>query len=96
MSDEEKPINGVKLLPELIELTEVLARNVHETWVQIRLKEGWKLGPRRDDDHREHPCLVSYAELPEFEKEINRQVMLATLRAVIALGFDISRRVPHR
>jgi RyR domain len=97
MSDEENPIDasGVQLRPELLELTEVLARHVHETWVRMRLDEGWTLGPRRDDDRREHPCLIPYAELPDIEKEIDRQMTLATLKVMIALGFDISRREPR-
>ena len=98
MSDEENPIDAsrVQLRPELLELTEILARHVHETWVRMRLDEGWTLGPRRDDDRREHPCLIAYAELPDIEKEIDRQVTPATLKAIIALGFDISRREPRR
>lgn len=97
MSDEENPIDAsrVQLRPELLELTEVLARHVHETWVRMRLDEGWTLGPRRDDDRREHPCLIPYAELPDLEKEIDRQMTLATLKVMIALGFDISRREPR-
>lgn len=97
MSDEENPIDAsrVQLRPELLELTEVLARHVHETWVRMRLDEGWTLGPRRDDDRREHPCLIPYAELPDIEKEIDRQMTLATLKVMIALGFDISRREPR-
>jgi hypothetical protein len=97
MSDEENPIEAsrVQLRSEILELTEVLARHVHETWVRMRLDEGWTLGPRRDDDRREHPCLMPYAELPDTEKEIDRQMTLAILKAMIALGFDISRREPH-
>ena len=97
MSDEENPIDAsrVQLRPELLELTEVLARHVHETWVRMRLDEGWTPGPRRDDDRREHPCLIPYAELPDIEKEIDRQMTLATLKVMIALGFDISRREPR-
>jgi ryanodine receptor 2 len=97
MSDEENPVDvsRVQLGPDLLELAELLARQVHETWVRVRLGDGWTFGPKRDDDRREHPCLVPYADLPELEKEIDRQVTLATLKAMIALGFDISRREPR-
>jgi hypothetical protein len=96
MSNEEEPLDAsrVQLRPELLELTELLARHVHETWVRMRLDEGWTFGPKRDDDRREHPSLIPYAELPDIEKEIDRQVTLATLKAMIALGFDISRSEP--
>jgi ryanodine receptor 2 len=94
MSTHHDPIDvsNVQLDPELVELTEILASHVHDTWMRIRLDEGWKLGPRRDDERREHPCLMPYAQLPEVEKECDRQTTLATLRAMIALGFDIRRK----
>jgi ryanodine receptor 2 len=97
MSDDESVIDAsqVQLSAELLEVTEVLARHAHETWVRMRLDEGWTLGPRRDDDRREHPCLVPYAQLPETERETDRQMTLATLKAMRALGFEISRREPR-
>jgi ryanodine receptor 2 len=94
MTDDNGPIDVscVQLPPDLLEVAELLACHIHETWVRLRLDEGWTLGPRRDDDRREHPCLIPYAELPEVEKDIDRQMMLATLKAMIALGFHIIRR----
>ena len=79
------------LPPELHELTEILARHVHDTWVRIRKAQGWTIGPERDDGRKEHPCLVPYDELPEEEKESDRQTTLATLRGLIAMGFEIRR-----
>ena len=58
---------GVTLGEDLIGLSEVLAKNAHERWAQQRLAEGWRYGPKRDDDLREHPCLVPYESLPESE-----------------------------
>ena len=39
-----------KLPEELMELVEVMAKNVHEVWSQSRLSEGWTYGARRDDE----------------------------------------------
>jgi hypothetical protein len=80
-----------ELPPEILAVTETLARHVHDTWVLMRIADGWSFGPRRDDERREHPCLVPYDELPEREKECDRQTTLATLRALVILGFEVRK-----
>ncbi|MCX6619545.1 MAG: RyR domain-containing protein [Acidobacteria bacterium] len=82
--------SAVILPPQLIELTERLAEHAHDTWALRRMGEGWVHGPKRDDGARQHPCLVPYAELPDSEKEYDRQAALATVRAVLALGYRIT------
>lgn len=37
---------NIKLPEELLQLTERLAANVHQRWVQQRLAEGWRSGAR--------------------------------------------------
>jgi hypothetical protein len=82
----------VRLTPDLLDLSELLAENTHDVWARLRLARGWRCGPKRDDTERKHPCLVPYDELPEAEKEYDRQVAVQTLKAILALGFTISRR----
>jgi hypothetical protein len=36
----------------------------HEGWVSFKLERGWTLGPVKDEETRQHPLLVPYAELP--------------------------------
>lgn len=45
----------------------------------------------RDDARKTHPCLIPYAELPEEEKVHDRNAALETLRAVIALGYVVTK-----
>jgi len=87
-------ISDVALPPELEPLAERLAENTHDVWSRERLRQGWRLGDVRNDERKEHPCLVAYDELPESEKELDRNTTLATLKAIIALGFEI--RPPRR
>jgi ryanodine receptor 2 len=94
---------GVWVLPEPIntdhvvlddsvrELTELLARNAHDIWARQRLADGWRFGPRRDDAKKEHPCLVPYEDLPESEKEYDRKTSMETLKAIVALGYQIKK-----
>jgi hypothetical protein len=70
-------------------LVEQLAEHVHDTWAKRRIDEGWTHGPKRDDAAQTHPCLVPYAELPEIEKDYDRRTALETLKAVVALGYEI-------
>jgi hypothetical protein len=93
MSYDPKPIDtsGVALSEDIRGLTEQLAENAHEIWARQRLRDGWRYGPRRDDDRKEHPCLVPYAELPESEKAYDRNAALQTLEAILALGYRIEK-----
>lgn len=82
----------VRLPESLNELMEQLARNVHEVWAAGRLADGWKWGEVRDDEQKLHPCLVSYDELPEIEKDYDRRTALATLKTIVKLGYTIDKQ----
>ena len=53
-------LSSVELPESLIELSEMIAKNVHEVWSKSRIDEGLTYGPERDDVHKKHPCLVPY------------------------------------
>ena len=91
MRYQPKPMDtsDVKLPGELRKLTEKLAENTHDIWARQRIAEGWTYGPERDDGGKKHPDLVPYSDLPESEKEYDRQTALETLKAIIALGYRI-------
>ena len=82
-------ISDVKLPEELEPLVEKMAKNVHEVWAETRLEQGWKYGEQRNDELKTHPCLVPYEELPEEEKEYDRNTSIGTLKLVLKLGFNI-------
>lgn len=57
----------------------------HASWLAEKLDAGWKYGPVKDADKKEHPCCVPYAELPEAQKAkdyLFRGVVHATKRAL--------------
>ena len=81
----------IELSADLLELTELLARNIHEVWARQRLAEGWKYGAKRSDERKEHPCLIPYEDLPENEKEYDRNTALETIRFLRARGYEIIR-----
>ena len=78
------------VLPKALqELTEQMARNVHEVWAQTRIAQGWSYGPERDDATKKHPCLIPYEELPEAEREYDRNTAVETIRLILKLGFKL-------
>ncbi len=90
---EPKPVDtsGVALPDSISELTEALAKNTHEVWSKTRMEQGWVYGTSRDDEKRQHPCLVEYDALPESEKEFDRNTALETLRLILKLGYKIEK-----
>jgi len=95
MNKEYKPkpidTSDVVLPPDLEQLAEKMAKNVHEVWADSRLAEGWCYGEERDDTNKTHPCLIPYEELPEEEKEYDRNTSIGTLKLIMKLGFKIVR-----
>ena len=91
MNYRPEPIDttGVKLSDDIVELTELLAKNAHDIWARQRMAEGWRYGPERSDARKEHPSLLPYDELSESEKAYDRNAAIETLKAIIALGYRI-------
>ena len=91
---EPNPVDtsNIGLPEELLNLTEEIAENVHDVWATSRIAEGWTYGPTRDDTLKKTPCLVPYNELPEEEKEYDRNTALNTLKLVIAFGYSIEKK----
>ena len=81
--------SAVELPNDLLELTEKIAENVHEVWSENRIIDGWKYGEVRNDAKKETPCLVPYNELPEREKDYDRNTALETIKLIIKLGYEI-------
>lgn len=40
----------------------------HDAWLKDKLDDGWKYGPVKNAETKEHPCCVAYDELPDEQK----------------------------
>lgn len=91
---EPKPIDtsDVILPEELLALTEKIAENVHEVWAAGRISEGWTYGREKDVEKKTTPLLVPYGELPDSEKDYDRNTALETLKLIVKLGYQIERK----
>lgn len=47
---------------------EATPEDSHKSWLAQKEAEGWKYGPVKNPETKEHPCFVPYAELPEAQK----------------------------
>ena len=83
--------SDVKLPVELEQLVEQMSKNVHEVWAETRINQGWTFGKQRNDELKTHPCLVPYEDLPESEKEYDRNTAIGTLKLIMKLGFKIEK-----
>ena len=93
MNYNPKPIDtsDITLPINLLALTEAIAENVHNVWAVGRVEQGWTYGPVRDDVKKETPCLVPYSELPESEKEYDRNTAMETIKLILKMGYSICR-----
>lgn len=85
-------LSDVELTEDLNELREAIAENAHEIWAANRQAEGWTYGPRRNDQLKQTPDMVPYSQLPESEKEYDREMAMKTIRLLVKLGYDLVRR----
>lgn len=88
------PLNteDIVLTDDLLALKEKIAENVHEVWAAGRIAEGWTYGQVRDDAKKTTPCLVPYADLPDSEKEYDRNTAFQTIKLIIAMGYKIEKK----
>lgn len=60
-------------------------RESHESWLAEKAASGWKYGPDKDAEKKEHPCFLSYDELPDGQKKKDA-IFVAVVRAVMGIG----------
>ena len=94
MEYEPAPLDlqGIELDSSLDELREAIAENAHEVWAFNRKREGWSYGPRRDDALKQTPDMVPYSQLPESEKQYDRDMAINTIKLLKKLGYEIIKK----
>ncbi|XP_061097426.1 ryanodine receptor 3-like isoform X2 [Conger conger] len=75
--------------PHLENVRDKLAENIHELWGMNKIELGWSYGKIRDDNKRQHPCLVDFSKLPDTERNYNTQMSTETLKTLLALGCHV-------
>ncbi len=70
--------NGVKFH---IDNPDVGRSASHENWLKEKYANGWKYGKVKDPEKKEHPCCVSYEELPP-EQRVKDALFIGVVRAL--------------
>lgn len=71
---------------------EKIAKNIHETWAMQRKLRGWGYGEVYDASERKHPCMKEYKDLPELEKDMDRETVTQTVKMLLWMGYNIEKR----
>lgn len=59
----------------------------HESWLAEKKATGWKYGPVKDPERKEHPCFVPYAQLPAAQQMKDHLFLSSVLAMAEALGW---------
>jgi hypothetical protein len=76
----ESRIQPIVFTPDEVEL---LAMYEHERWMSERIRRGWIYGTEINISERVHNCLVPWQQLPEYQREKDRNT-IRTLPQVLA------------
>ncbi|GAA4696408.1 RyR domain-containing protein [Promicromonospora umidemergens] len=69
-----------------------LAEAEHELWESVRVAQGWRSGPVRDDAARVHPMIgMPWSELPEVNREKDRDVVRLLPEILAEFGLEVVR-----
>lgn len=64
-------------------------RESHACWLAEKAATGWKYGPIKDIEKKEHPCFVEYDALPDAQRHKDT-LFVGTVRTLAAaLGFSL-------
>jgi hypothetical protein len=55
---------------------------LHESWCEVKVQDGWVFGPVKDADKKTHPCLVPYSQLSESQR-IKDHMFSAIVKAFV-------------
>jgi len=70
---------------------DLLARHEHVRWLAQRTAAGWAYGEVRDDAAKRRPDLVSWVELPESEKDKDRDAVRNIPAVLATAGLRVIR-----
>ena len=75
----DSAINGVKFHSEYEQAS---PEESHYSWMKEKREQGWKWGPVKDPDKKEHPCFTAYNELP-LEQRVKDYLFAAVCRSAL-------------
>lgn len=74
----ESALKGVK---HALTNPDITPEDSHNNWMAVKVAEGWVYGEVKDPEAKTHPCMVTYDQLPEFQRKKDA-LFLAIVRAL--------------
>jgi len=62
---KDSAIAGIKFLKDN---PTAQPKDSHQSWLDLKIKEGWIYGPVKNVEKKEHPCMVPYEEIPSYQQ----------------------------
>jgi hypothetical protein len=60
------------------------ALEMHQSWMEVKVAEGWVYGETKNPATKEHPCLVAYEKLPP-EQQAKDRIFAGIVDALLPL-----------
>lgn len=76
--------NFANLIYKYLQSPDITPEQLHQEWMDAKLKEGWQYGPEFNEESKHHPCIVQYEELPK-EERFKDQLLLAIIKPFAGL-----------
>lgn len=82
---QSSAMSGVRMIAENPDAT---PEQSHEGWLKVKREEGWKWGAVKDPETKEHPCFVSYGELPA-QQRLKDHMFGLVVRSVLGIPLRV-------
>jgi hypothetical protein len=56
----------------------------HDNWMAEKIAAGWKYGPTKNPEKKEHPCMVPYEDLP-VDQRMKDTIFMAVVKGVLGI-----------
>ena len=70
-------------------MVQKFSEHYHDAWAKRKLENGWNYGDSWSDEVKTHPRLKPPHMLSEYERERYREPIRDSLKALLALGWNI-------
>jgi hypothetical protein len=76
--------SAIKGVEAVIADPDVTPKQLHESWLGVKLAAGWVYGEVKDEDKKTHPCMLPYEDLPEAQR-VKDELFGGTVRRALGM-----------
>jgi len=88
---KQSAVKGVEMI---LSNPDTTPEQSHEGWLAEKAATGWKYGPVKNPETKEHPCFVPYGKLPESQR-LKDEMFGLVVRATLCLAQAMSGSSKH-